>query len=277
MTHKRGSILFYTLMILLVMSLIFTANEHMYKSSRESFIVISKGLIAQAIAERSLQLEEMVQAEQTSARQKIQAAMQKNEATLKQKEQEQVALNALIKEKETAQVALKQEIDDSQAQMALDREMIDRLITSYNELVDKIPEESTADNEEEIHQLLIAQENLARRIEALNQALDESTEQQNQRLEQRQALLDDLKEAQDKQKRLAEAITQLKETLSKQREQLEQYRPTESQATWKFNLGKGTVTTQKESIRVEVTLTGTNQRYRYDYPRWPEKQKNIAP
>lgn len=68
--YKQGSILFYTLTLLLIMGILFTATNTIYLSQRRNLKTLSDGMVAQAIADRSLQLFREGQVKETK-RQKL--------------------------------------------------------------------------------------------------------------------------------------------------------------------------------------------------------------
>lgn len=76
--YKQGSILFYTLTLLLIMGILFTATNTIYLSQRRNLKTLSDGMVAQAIADRSLQLFREGQVKETKRQQLIEKQQLEN-------------------------------------------------------------------------------------------------------------------------------------------------------------------------------------------------------
>lgn len=76
--YKQGSILFYMLTLLLIMGILFTATNTIYLSQRRNLKTLSDGMVAQAIADRSLQLFREGQVKETKRQQLIEKQQLEN-------------------------------------------------------------------------------------------------------------------------------------------------------------------------------------------------------
>lgn len=79
--YKQGSILFYMLTLLLIMGILFTATNTIYLSQRRNLKTLSDGMVAQAIADRSLQLFREGQVKETKRQQLIEKQQLENKET----------------------------------------------------------------------------------------------------------------------------------------------------------------------------------------------------